>query len=450
MPRLNRAILLLFALSMLGLASAPALALDRPLQVNVMTLNLHNGRNAAGADNIESLLRLVAEERPDLIALQEVEDSVLTRLKNSGYQIIHKGNANLGWFRFGNALLTKHPIARHRHYYLPSQLEQRGLLEVAVNFNGTIVRVFNTHLGLSHDDREHQLAAVTRILAAATGPFILMGDFNVEPHAKLFTELTALATEAGATLPLGESFPTGQPSGRPDQIWYSRHWQAVKGSTLPWNGSDHLPVLVTLALKISPDSAKISSLTEDPLTIEANLPDSPLLPDPTRLYFLATVAYQRPEGTEKIPASFTVPLCPQVSLELATDGHDPGVTLNFYKMLDLRDYASLIGVRGLGHWCLAIGAANNHKPWLEWGQYYRWSKCWGTQLTASTREDRANWQLRQVYLVSPRLSITAGANTDGAFSLAAAFLGSNSQVYTLGWQHDNAASIWQFGWSYRW
>ena len=221
---------LLFALSMLGLASAPALALDRPLQVNVMTLNLHNGRNAAGADNIESLLRLVAEERPDLIALQEVEDSVLTRLKNSGYQIIHKGNANLGWFRFGNALLTKHPIARHRHYYLPSQLEQRGLLEVAVNFNGTIVRVFNTHLGLSHDDGNISGGRHPHP-GSCHGPLYSHGDFNVEP-AKLFTELTALATEAGATLPLViiPHRATLRPTGL---IWYSRHWQAVRAAPFP-------------------------------------------------------------------------------------------------------------------------------------------------------------------------------------------------------------------------
>lgn len=410
-----------------------------------MTLNLHNGLDTGGTDNTGRFIKLVAEEQPDLIALQEVEDNVIARLNKTGYHVIHEANANLGWFRFGNALLTRHPIIHHRHHYLPSQLEQRGMLEAAVSIDGQTIQVFNTHLGLSHADRGQQLDAITQALASSGTPFILMGDFNAEPRSGLFSNLLKFTSEVGSVIPLDKSFPARNPSVRIDQIWYSRHWQATAAKTLPWHGSDHLPVTATLSLK----TWAAGSLPEVPYPVEANPPDSSLLPDPTRLHFQVAAAYTRTENGEGIPFSFTMPLHPKVSLDLETNGDHPGLTLNLYKMLDLRDYASLIGVRGLGHWRLGISAANNRKPWLKWGQYYRWGPKWGTRITGSTQEDHASWEFQQIFLPSPRLSFTVGADTNGAVTLETSFA-NNSQVSSLGWQYEDSASTWYASWSYRW
>ena len=64
-------------------------------------------------DENRRFAQLVAVEQPDIISLQEVQAKQVKALQVAGYRTIAGPNANCVFFRFGNALLTKHRITKH-------------------------------------------------------------------------------------------------------------------------------------------------------------------------------------------------------------------------------------------------------------------------------------------------------------------------------------------------
>jgi endonuclease/exonuclease/phosphatase family metal-dependent hydrolase len=210
--------------------------------IKVMSLNLHKGMDQNGTKILDGDLALFNIEQPDLIALQEVLSSHIKTFISAGYRVIYGPNLNLLPFHFGNVVLTRHPVLYHRHHYLPSQLEPRGVDEAALDIDGQVVTVLNTHLGLQRNERANQFTEIQRIIECIPGPVILMGDFNTEPSDNLFTDFKNRFWEIGDGTPGAKTCPASHPNRRLDQIWYNDYLGLIRGSVLPWLVSDHLPI----------------------------------------------------------------------------------------------------------------------------------------------------------------------------------------------------------------
>ncbi len=114
-----------------------------------------------------------------------------------------------------------------------------------------------------YDDsaRDAQIHALIARLQDEPLPYVVAGDFNMSDQSVIYGDLAAAMgdsfREAGTGL--GTSWPMLQasfglplsipPLMRIDYIWHSDEFRAVEASVGPFLGSDHLPMLATLALE---------------------------------------------------------------------------------------------------------------------------------------------------------------------------------------------------------
>ena len=346
---------LIAALILLGLNS-PGVAApnqpDQPLTIKIITLNLHGGKDETGRDNLAKTRQLIEAERPDLVFLQEIQPAQVRSLQPAGYHTGLGMNLNLFAYHFGNAILTRHQVAYHRHFYLPSRLEQRGMDAMILAIAGQSFMVVNTHLGLGLGERQRQLAEIQRVLGYFQGPVILCGDFNTLPYDPLFAPLRNSFQEIGARLPLPGTFPASDPRERLDQIWYNRNWQPQQAGVLAWDGSDHRPVAAALQLTEPLRAAVVPAEVPDPP--EA---DTPLLPAAGRNHARLELTAAHSATGNQADAALQLPITGNLSLTGRYSESGLGLKLNYrLAAFDLRDFLSLWrNIRGKGEWTVSCG-----------------------------------------------------------------------------------------------
>lgn len=416
-------------------------------KIKVMTLNMHNGYDEKWRSNLAKALAFFETENPDIIILQEIESQKLKGFKAAGYKIVTGMNHNLFRYHFGNAILTRHKIIYHRHHYLPSSKEQRGLDEVAIDVNGVPVIVLGTHLGLGRVEQRNQLQEIERIIAYLQGPVILSGDFNVPPSDQLFVNLQKDYEEIGQAVPLAASFPTGNPKVRLDQIWLSRHWRLLKAQTLDWDLSDHRPVVAELA--VDPPSVPVIK-ERIPEVIPLN---NPLLPNVEGS--LSTLSFSFPSSIEsrqdKPGASVDLPLGSPLHVSAECDGSNYTAALN-YKIVtfDFRDYISKWrNIRGKGKWLVSLARDNKDQNWISWEQYYRWNDNQGTKIMLSNRNDQINWGIEQTILTSQKFGFLMGFDTHQKILGGICFSPDRRNAFELRWHPGDSDPKWQFRWKYQ-
>lgn len=419
------------------LSVQPLYAAAEPISITVMTLNLHNGRDSIGESNIDRFLELVAARQPDIISLQEVERRHLKSLKSAGYHIIPGMNANLPSFRFGNVVLTKHKVIYHRHHYLPSKREQRGLNEVTVEINGSYLRILNTHIGLGWEEQLRQINEIVRITDYLSGPLLITGDFNLEPTSKLFNYFRL--HHVGMDFPLPKTFPTHNPRYLIDLIWYSEHWQPVETEVIDWDGSDHFPVISRLILS-QPCYSPLAQVEIPDLTRKYN----PLLPDIGGTRYQANITGVKDDNSAEINCGGTLYLNNTLLGIESNNGH-PLFSVGVTKNIDLRDYASLWGVRGKAQWSLIVSTTSEEDPWFTWEQYYRWSDRWGTRITANF-ETGPEFRIGQMYLPTEKWRYRLEADNDHRFVLGVAVTPDKRQVFELQRYREKDTNHWALSW----
>jgi len=425
--------------------ATPSQAMNVPsLTVKIMTLNLHNGKDMAKQPNFARLNQLIATEQPDIIALQEVQNKHLSRLQVPGYRMISGPNANYAFFRFGNALLTRHRIIYHRHHYLPSRREQRGVDEVALDLGGQSLRVLNTHLGLGHKEQRQQIEELIRIGSYLPGPVLLTGDFNLEPSHWLlegfvFQEVSMAVGNSYKT------FPAWNPAYQIDHIWYSPHFLPLQAQPVAWDGSDHLPVIATLTL-VEPGGYNAELVAIPDLLLAHN----PLLPDigvyPSRLEVALTVDQSQ---LNFHTGSLEIPLLQPLGFKVGYHRKTTELALTYHHNIDLRDYFSLAGIRSKAEWNLSIFGNNKGDFWVEWSQYYRWNDRWGNKLTVTGGADKPDLAFEQIFLPTTQTRIIVGYDTDSHWQAGLAYTPDQQQVWQVSYSKDDLAKSYQLGWEYR-
>ena len=275
-------------LLLLPLAAAGAITYGRyflppePVEVSGMTvraITLNVSNKPRPLDTIEAWLH---EETADIVLLQELPASWpgLQSLRALYPYVASQQMPN------ASAILSRYPIIATEGFHAG----ERGFPyapRVVVDVNGQAIAVYNASLpapfrsqgrlslhgirsrrvnaawdlltGYDENQRDQELQNLLARADAETLPTILGGDFNVSDQSTEYGRLTERYYDSFRErgIGFGWSYPAVQAFGLPpiipaavriDYIWHSDGLGAVSAQQGPFLTSDHLPLIVELAL----------------------------------------------------------------------------------------------------------------------------------------------------------------------------------------------------------
>jgi endonuclease/exonuclease/phosphatase family metal-dependent hydrolase len=263
--------------------------------IRILTYNIHKCRGLDRRILPARILEVLRESNADIIALQEVlnipghpakfQAQFLTR--ELGFHACFGENRHVTGGTYGNLLLSRFPLrACQNHDITTLGREQRGCLRADIVIAGTVLRVFNVHLGTSFFERRHQARKLVSKEIIHSRPFhgsrVVLGDFN-EWTRGLASELLSRdfrSVDLLAHLGRTRTYPGILPLLHLDHIYFDpalklEHLTIHKTRTA-LIASDHLPLIAdfrleTFALDLQPhgsrNSTKYSALIRDAGTV---------------------------------------------------------------------------------------------------------------------------------------------------------------------------------------
>jgi endonuclease/exonuclease/phosphatase family metal-dependent hydrolase len=222
-------------------------------RLRVVSFNILHGLRADGSGVVDlpSLCRSVAALEPDVLALQEVDvgvprsgrkDQAAEVGRAAGLTVVFGKAARVGGIgKYGNALLARGAITDVEVVALPKaerSHEPRGA--ILATAEGLCVCV--THLSIHRPEVHDQLRAVVdRLVAAGSGPRLLVGDLNLGPE-----EVAPVVEQAGLVLadPSAATFPRTSPRARIDHVAVSRELRIADVEVVATESSDHCALVV--------------------------------------------------------------------------------------------------------------------------------------------------------------------------------------------------------------
>jgi endonuclease/exonuclease/phosphatase family metal-dependent hydrolase len=199
--------------------------------VRVLTLNIWNLSGDWRARR-QAVLAVIRECSPDVVCLQEVVDNAKGNQAGwlaaelGGWSMAYAGTGDTAGGRFGNAVLSPHPIEATAECELPYEPDELDVLRVVLHARTGGVDVFCTHLSWQLHDaalRERQVVELVRFVAELTDPDarlgpVVAGDFNAEPDATAIRYLCGLASIDGASTYLQDAWRLAGDGG-PGSTW---------------------------------------------------------------------------------------------------------------------------------------------------------------------------------------------------------------------------------------
>lgn len=223
-------LLALLALS-LAAGSARSAPPAPPDTFSVVTLNLWHDQSD-WPRRMGRMLRELRVLQPDVLCLQEVlqhatlPNQALAVADSLGYSAHFTSvDDETRPKRYGNAILTRHPVMHTGARSLLPLDDYRTVAHVRIDFHGQAIDVYDTHLHHTHEGGAIRSIQIRDLIAfidstRGTGPLILAGDFNSalgSPEMKLldhgyedvYARLHpgASVAESATMNPLNESSP---------------------------------------------------------------------------------------------------------------------------------------------------------------------------------------------------------------------------------------------------
>lgn len=234
--------------------------------INVMTYNIHhcNPPSAGAAIDVAAIARVITTQKPDLVALQEVDVHTersgkalnqakeLARLTGMQYffakAIDHQGGD------YGVAVLSRFPILDSTRFILPVDPaiggETRTIAAVTVEIaKGQKVIFASTHLDLKEPNRLTQSELIVNHFKTSGLPMILAGDFNALPDSRVIQFLDQHFVRSCQDCQ--PTIPVNIPNRAIDFIMYKPDGRFKSRSTRVIDeqyASDHLPVVAELSV----------------------------------------------------------------------------------------------------------------------------------------------------------------------------------------------------------
>ncbi|MDQ7027162.1 MAG: endonuclease/exonuclease/phosphatase family protein [Anaerolineae bacterium] len=238
--------------------------------IRVISYNVWN-RNPQLNSDIDWLL----EQDADVIVLVEAVNHhlpVLSRLMNHyAYQYTLVG---------GIMIVSRYPILENQIVVLEvadSENKGRVALRSQLDVNGQAISVYSVHLSVPRSPAQHfpfvpyqrfiytiqhydesrrnaQIAVLLEYVGKENNPVLIMGDFNMSHTSAIYDDFVAAGlvdsyAAAGNGFGLSWSLkPSLPPVLRIDYVWHSSSLRTVQAQIGERRGSDHLPVIVDIAL----------------------------------------------------------------------------------------------------------------------------------------------------------------------------------------------------------
>ncbi len=243
--------------------------------MRLLSYNIHKG--IGGRDRlyrIERIIRVIEEEKPDLICLQEVDRNVRRsrhddqprRLAEAFYAAadLYQLNVHIGSGGYGNLVLSRWPLlGAHQISLRLLWRKPRGAQLAAVETPEGPLHLVNWHLGLAEHERRWQVRHLLEHAAFrewAHWPTLIVGDFNdwrnTLAHGTFarhgFEQVTAPRWRFRsfpayfAVVSLDKAFTRGGVA--------VRHARVVH-TPLARRASDHLPLVIDFHLKTASSTA---------------------------------------------------------------------------------------------------------------------------------------------------------------------------------------------------
>ncbi len=241
-------------------------------KLRIMTYNIQHGHvHLSDHIDLTKVCDVIREYDPDIVGLNEVRG----RGKNADYTAqVETMAAYLGYHcyfgrsicirgsePYGNAILSKYPIVEASVIRIPNPVDPsacnrfeprslcRAVIEVPVDgepaaYEGPVVNlaVYSSHFGLSPAEQEHAVSTAITTLREEALPFVLMGDFNMQPDDVLMQPLHRAFQSVDPLLDGKLSFPSDNPRIKIDYIYTSRNISVLAADIPQVIASDHCPV----------------------------------------------------------------------------------------------------------------------------------------------------------------------------------------------------------------
>ena len=232
--------------------------------LRIATYNVHRCRGLDGRTRPDRIATVLRDVDADVIALQEV---VGAGPHGGGHAEELGALLGMGWVmaparllrghQFGNAVLSRFPIAQHLEHDLSwKTCEARRMQRVDIAADGTTLHLYNVHLGTAILERRHQAQKLASIVCDrhVPGPKLVLGDFNEWMRGLATNLLTEKLNSVDLRnyLKRKRTYPGLFPILHLDHIYYAGKVEIV-GIELPRTrlslvASDHLPLVADVRI----------------------------------------------------------------------------------------------------------------------------------------------------------------------------------------------------------
>jgi endonuclease/exonuclease/phosphatase family metal-dependent hydrolase len=233
-----------------------------------MTYNIWGARNG-GIPDLATLAEVIKRNKPDLVALQEVDKNTTRNTKHgdiakklgelTGMDYFFAKADNFYGGEYGDAVLSALPVLEKKGYNLEVDPalggERRSVARIKVKKEGHTFYFISTHLDHLGDER-NRIKQATDFVKLAKGfdlPVITGGDLNALPESKtigILKEFFTLGCLNGNCTQY--TFPTPRGNRTIDYIIYQplNAFTPVSYIVDTWSNkeSDHYPVVATFTI----------------------------------------------------------------------------------------------------------------------------------------------------------------------------------------------------------
>jgi endonuclease/exonuclease/phosphatase family metal-dependent hydrolase len=234
-------------------------------ELKVMSYNIHIGNppSKPGLIDMESIVKAIKAENPDLVALQEVDvNTVRSGKVNQAETIARSLGMNFFFAKaidhdggdYGVTILSKFPISETKIHRLTTLKgtdgEPRVLATAKIHLkNGKFIRFGATHLDHLNKsvNREVQMEEINQVALKETLPFIIAGDLNAVEESSVIKKFDEVFTRTCQSC--NPTFPVVRPNRTIDFIAFrtGNKFNILEHKVVQEHyASDHLPVIALL------------------------------------------------------------------------------------------------------------------------------------------------------------------------------------------------------------
>lgn len=230
--------------------------------MRIMTFNIQHALDwSRGVIDTDRFARAIAAWGADVCGLNEVRgagdldgytdqtNAIADALDYGRYfaEAIRVG----GCGPYGNALLSRYPIAEAETVLVPDPVRREGgsyetrcVLKAVLDTEEGRICVLVCHMGLEVEERESAVATLCRLIDATELPIVLMGDFNAQPDDAVLSPLRErlMDTDELADAHGALTYASYDPHMKIDYIFY-RGLRCCGVRTIEEIVSDHFPIM---------------------------------------------------------------------------------------------------------------------------------------------------------------------------------------------------------------